>query len=575
MKSKLIQLASFIAVLAIMMPACSKGGGTDVEYLAVKLSDSKDNWSIIELSTGKVIAREDFKNKPSVIVDDMFYVQNDKGEYEFYNINDINKQIGDSYQHATYFQNERAIVCKKDEPLMVINTKGETVKTLGESVKVATPFKNGFAQIVNEDGQCGFIDTEGNIVIKMEYDVAADFSEDGYVVVGKKNEDNMTYSVINAKGEKMFSFNSDKYSDVRTGFVGGSMAVVKDDKIVYLDSEGKQMLKVGENKGENEAYGIYNGLTIYANDEGCFGVKNASGEVVIKAKYEAISPNRDGTYLAMKDGKCAIINGEGEQLSADEYKNIIRINPDRFIVKDGNSYSIIDKKGKEIGTETFSEYSYDFDDSPALSNAREVSFSTDNNTSAEPTGNPETDAIALARHIIAIMNSVQTQDDYAKANDKFVTSVKNFEDYYKAKGDEAYLKFQNACNDYEITAEVKEAQDEMMKRINESNNDQVTEAVAEAAPEATYYEESNDGYYTGYVGDGFCEMTISGSSGTYTMEYGGGTRTLHRTSDGVYEAYLKNKFIGTFKGYFNNADGTYTGRFYNPRGASSAFNLSR
>ena len=387
-----------IAVIAIsvILSSCSKGGSTDVEYLAVKLSDSKTNWSIIELNSGKVIAREDFKNKPSVIVNDMFYVQNDKGEYEFYNINDINKQIGDSYEHATHFQNERAIVSKKDEPLQVINTKGETVKKLGESVKAAQPFKNGFATIVNEEGKAGFIDTEGNIVIKMEYDLAADFSEDGYVVVGKKNEDNMTFSVINAKGEKKFSFNSDKYSDVLTGFVGGSMAVVKDDKIVYLDSEGKQMMKVGEKKGSNDDYGIYNGLTIFANDEGNFGVKNKDGEVVIKAKYEALKPNRDGSFLATKDGKCAVVDGEGLQISADEYKDIIRINPDRFIVKDGNSYSIIDKEGKEIGTETFSDYSYKFDDSPALSDAREVNFSTDSEITHLDAAGPDSTQLSVA-----------------------------------------------------------------------------------------------------------------------------------------------------------------------------------
>ena len=567
----IVLIAAFIS-FSCMLSSCSKSSGTDVEYLAVKLSDSKTNWSIIKLSTGEVIAREDFKNEPSVICDDMFYVQNDKGEYEFYNINDINKQIGDSYEHATYFQNERAIVSKKDEPLQVINSKGETVKKLGESVKSAKPFKNGFAQIVNEDHKCGFIDTEGNIVIKMEYDMAADFSEDGYVVVGKKNEDNTTYSVINAKGEKMFSFNSDKYSDVRTGFVGGSMAVVKDDKIVYLDSEGKQMMKVGENKGDDKAYGIYNGLTIYANDEGSFGVKNASGEVIIKAKYEAINPNRDGSFLAMKDGKCAIINGEGKQISADEYKDIIRINPDRFIVKDGNSYSIIDKEGKEIGTETFSEYSYEFDDSPALSDAREVSFSTDSNLSAEPTGDIEADAINVARLFITLLNSMQSQDDLTNANEKFMAISSKFEEYYKAKGDDAYMAFQNACSKYK--AEVGQAQDEMMKRIV---GDDINSAEAADIPldEEVSTEDSNDGDYTGYVGDGYCEMTISGTTGTYTMEYGGGTRTLTRTSDGVYEAYLKNKFLGTFKGSFNNADGTYTGRFYNPRGASSAFSLSK
>ncbi|MBP5561774.1 MAG: WG repeat-containing protein [Muribaculaceae bacterium] len=377
MKSKLFITAIVVLAIAIMLPSCSKTSETDVEYIAVKLSESKDKWSIIDLKTGEVIARDEFKSRPSVIVDDIFYVKNDKGEYEYYNINDLNTQIGSSYEQGTYFQNERAIVKKKGGKLMVINTKGETVKTLDNNIIAAKPFKNGFAAIVNEDGKGGFINTDGDVVIKPTFDIAANFSEDGYVVVGKRGEDNITYSVINAKGEKIFSFNSDKYSDVLTGFVGGSMAVVKDDKIVYLDSEGKQKLKVGEAKGHKEDYGIYEGLTIFANEEGNFGAKNAEGEVVIRAKFEELKPNRDGSFLAKKDGKYHITNDQGEQISADEYKDIVRINADRFIVKEGNSYSIIDKNGKEIGTETFADYSYAFDDSPALNEAQTVHFSTD------------------------------------------------------------------------------------------------------------------------------------------------------------------------------------------------------
>ena len=80
------------------------------------------------------------------------------------------------------------------------------------------------------------------------------------------------------------------------------------------------------------------------------------------------------------------------------------------------------------------------------------------------------------------------------------------------------------------------------------------------------------GNYVGEVGGSGCEMLINGSDGTYTMSYGGGTRTLKRQSPGVYKAYKQGQFIGTFRGKFTN--GHYRGRFYNPRGNSSPFSLN-
>lgn len=80
------------------------------------------------------------------------------------------------------------------------------------------------------------------------------------------------------------------------------------------------------------------------------------------------------------------------------------------------------------------------------------------------------------------------------------------------------------------------------------------------------------GNYVGEVGGSGCEMLINGSDGTYTMSYGGGTRTLKRQATGVYKAYKDGQFIGTFRGKFSN--GRYRGRFYNPKGASSPFSLN-
>lgn len=86
---------------------------------------------------------------------------------------------------------------------------------------------------------------------------------------------------------------------------------------------------------------------------------------------------------------------------------------------------------------------------------------------------------------------------------------------------------------------------------------------------------SNDGItgnFVGEVGGSGCEMLINGDEGSYTMSYDNATRTLKRTGDGVYKAYLHGKFIGTFRGKFSND--SYKGRFYNPKGASSPFNLT-
>ena len=81
----------------------------------------------------------------------------------------------------------------------------------------------------------------------------------------------------------------------------------------------------------------------------------------------------------------------------------------------------------------------------------------------------------------------------------------------------------------------------------------------------------SDGYYEGEVGGSRCYMTISGNRGDYYMSYDNTFRTLKRVSNGVYKAYKGGKLIGTFRGTFTG--GVYSGRFYNPKGASSQFYL--
>lgn len=89
----------------------------------------------------------------------------------------------------------------------------------------------------------------------------------------------------------------------------------------------------------------------------------------------------------------------------------------------------------------------------------------------------------------------------------------------------------------------------------------------------SYSSSISDGYYEGDVGGSRCYMTLSGNRGYYSMSYDNATRVLKRVSNGVYKAYKGGRFIGTFRGSINYGS-SYTGRFYNPKGASSPFYLN-
>jgi len=342
-------------VLLPLLAAC--GDKSETRYIAVKKGSDK-SWSIIDTEDGTVIADNEFANRPSPIVDGVFYVKNKKDKYEFYNIDDINNPFSDSYISATYFNDGRAIVCKeKDKEFILIDKNGEEVASLSKKIKKAGAFENGMAIVVNEDGKRGFINTDGEIIIKMDYDIAEPYSKDGYAIVGKKDGNVTNYSLIDKDGEKQFSFKDDKYVP-KGEFINGSIAVEKGDNIVYLNKDGENILKVGDNK--SGAYGMYNDMTIFAKD-GEYGVKDDNGEIILKAKYGTVVPIKNGNFVVEKDDKWMILDKEGEQLTEDDYAEIEIINKDRYLVRNkaGGKQVLIDAEGKEISDESFAEVYYE------------------------------------------------------------------------------------------------------------------------------------------------------------------------------------------------------------------------
>ena len=79
MKLKHFLGCALVALVATLMCACSNDKGTqyalDTRYLPVKLVKSS-KWSIVDLKTGELVAKDAYDYEPSSVVEDMYIVPN-------------------------------------------------------------------------------------------------------------------------------------------------------------------------------------------------------------------------------------------------------------------------------------------------------------------------------------------------------------------------------------------------------------------------------------------------------------------------------------------------------------------
>ncbi len=86
--------------------------------------------------------------------------------------------------------------------------------------------------------------------------------------------------------------------------------------------------------------------------------------------------------------------------------------------------------------------------------------------SSGPTGDVAKDAKAAGEKVISIMKGIKSLDDMKKAEEEMTKIQKEYEDFYKAKGEEELKKFNDALeNDAELKAEMEKVQEELMKNL--------------------------------------------------------------------------------------------------------------
>lgn len=335
-------------LLSIFMISCNQmyTSFPDVDYVPFKTSEN-DNWGLISVD-GKPLFEDEFDHEPSISVNGVFFVENDKGEISYFLSDKKPKQINnDTYISGGFYTEGVIPVVKEEHPVSFINKDGKEILSLGEAdgkriSAVNAYFSDGLMLFVTEEGKYGYINPKGQIVVKPIYDEAYPFSESVALV---KMQDK--YILIDTSGKEVAHFKQDLEAGYLPLFFDGLLS--NGNKV--FDKKGN--LAFRSPSRWNRVYPFYNGCAIF-EEEGSYGLIDKQGETVIRAKYDKGIKKIGNSYVGIneeKGAKMSVVFFDEEENKLGELEDIedfSMFTQDRFIVKDQGEYYFIDSEGKAI-----------------------------------------------------------------------------------------------------------------------------------------------------------------------------------------------------------------------------------
>ena len=320
-------LVGVVAVL--LLAACGKKSdyAFHTDYLPVQLQGS-DKWSILDVNSGEVLARDAFATAPSAVVNDMFYVINDNGTFDYYNVSDPTHRVNtESYGSATPFSdNGLAVASLRGGPLMVIDKKCRVVSELPRNVAQCMMFNRDRAAYQTDDGLWGYIDERGDTVIPARYAVANAFLHSDVAIVVDQNQPNdsvMQFTVIDKQGRELYSANAGEYRIIQPFYVSGVLPVVKGDSIVCLDRDGKEVPNPNDNH-----------------------------QAVDKA-HKDFSRTSAGYFLVVENSKMGLVDHENNELIPTKWDRLFDVTADRYIAMADTVCHLVDRHGQAVGDAKF------------------------------------------------------------------------------------------------------------------------------------------------------------------------------------------------------------------------------
>lgn len=372
--TKLLRFLMF-AITVFVLAACTDSGD-NIQYFPFQ-SEKDGKWGMMS-PDGKVLFEEEFKFQPTVATCGRFWAMNEKGYYELYTTDKTPRKIGDEYRYVSLFHNGKAIVTQRDHPASVIDKEGKVLVDLNK-IDGKTPdrifnISDGLAVFMT-DTVCGVIDYEGKVVVKPKYSyinpahdgkmVAYDSGFTLYDGVAADSMPEAKAYVLDTKGEVTLTLSNKKYHQTGMRFYGDYLPVGKsvDGEMSWgiINSKGEEVVKI------SPKYRFINEINekgfIYTDEEGKYGMKGFDGTTLVRAKYDFLQfADKDlliGGMLNEKAGdndteayyKSEVVDLTGAAVSK-KYNSISPYIPTKCVsaivcIGDDN-YGLIDRKGERL-----------------------------------------------------------------------------------------------------------------------------------------------------------------------------------------------------------------------------------
>jgi hypothetical protein len=204
-------------------------------------------------------------------------------------------------------------------------------------------FKDGRAYVEQYDDSGGYIDTRGKWIIHVaEPSFKTDFSE-GLVVIFGENKD----LVMDKNGDVIFTGAKDTFAE---GYRDGLLRVKSGGKCFFVDHNGQQVIKLGDNISANYWWSEGLNIAFDSKNKKYLGYFNKNGDIVIKTNFAWISDFHDG-YALVSDSnkKFGFIDKTGKLvIDASKFAKVSRFNNGFAMVTNNNKYGFINKSGKSI-----------------------------------------------------------------------------------------------------------------------------------------------------------------------------------------------------------------------------------
>ena len=329
---KIFMRTAVAAIVVLLMAACGKQEATyqyKTQYLPVQLVGS-EKWSILDVNSGEVVAKDAFEHAPSPIVSGMFYVLNSEGSYDYYDVANPTTPVAGHFGSVTSFSDDGVAVCSRvGGALQIIDRTGAVIKELPKEVAQCSMYARGMAAFQNDNGLWGFINTSGDTIVPANYSTVNLFLYDDYAMVidsNQQGDSTVSFSVIDKGGKVMFTSTTSEYQPIQPYYLHGVLPVLKGDSIVCLDKNGKEVANPIDDKAQVE-----------------------------KGGYADLSRTPSGDYIVIKEKKAGMVDKNNKVLIPIEHDNLIDINGERLIAVDDDTFYIIDRTGKAVGNAKFSD----------------------------------------------------------------------------------------------------------------------------------------------------------------------------------------------------------------------------